>query len=63
VIVTGARGLGKGISRAFARRGASVLMCDVNGPGATASAHEIFAESGREVVAIDRGQTAAAPMI
>ncbi len=42
VIVTGAaRGLGRGIAEAFLREGASVLICDVNEGGVTATGEEL----------------------
>jgi NAD(P)-dependent dehydrogenase (short-subunit alcohol dehydrogenase family) len=53
VLVTGgARGLGKGISRAYAQRGARVVLCDINEAGATAAAAELSAETGHEVLGL-----------
>ncbi len=52
VVSGGARGLGKGISRAFAQRGAQVALCDINEPGAVATAAELSAETGREVLGL-----------
>lgn len=53
VLVTGgARGLGKGISRAYAQRRARVVLCDINEAGAAASAAELSAETGHEVLGL-----------
>ena len=51
VITGGARGLGRGISRAFAERGANVVLCDVNEAGAEATARALTEQSGRAVIA------------
>ncbi len=51
VVTGGARGLGRGISRAFAERGADVVLCDVNEAGAQETARKLTAESGRAVTA------------
>lgn len=53
VIVTGAaRGLGRGIAEAFAREGANVLICDINGDLVTQTAQEIARETGAFVESI-----------
>lgn len=50
VIVTGgARGLGKGIARSFAREGAEVLICDVNSELLAETASALTDESGSPV--------------
>jgi NAD(P)-dependent dehydrogenase (short-subunit alcohol dehydrogenase family) len=52
VVTGGARGLGRGIARAFAGHGADVVLCDINEAGAQATARELTTQSGRTVTAI-----------
>lgn len=51
-VVTGAaRGLGRGIARAFLDEGASVVVCDIS-DGLAATAEELRAETGGQVAAL-----------
>ena len=53
VIVTGAaRGLGRGIAEAFLREGASVLICDVNEAGVSATGEELAFWQGAAVASM-----------
>jgi NAD(P)-dependent dehydrogenase (short-subunit alcohol dehydrogenase family) len=64
VIVTGAaRGLGRGIARAFASEGAEVLLCDVNADQVAATADELAHESGSSVEAAVADVTVKADVI
>lgn len=51
LVTGGAAGIGRAISRRLAKDGASVLIADINGEAAEASARAIRSESGREVQA------------
>jgi NAD(P)-dependent dehydrogenase (short-subunit alcohol dehydrogenase family) len=50
-IVTGAaQGIGFAVAQEFARHGADVLGCDINGPGMDAAAERIAKETGQRVL-------------
>lgn len=61
VVTGGARGIGRGIALVFAAHGASVLIADLDGAGAAATAGEIVAAGGRAAaLAVDLAEPAAA---
>ncbi len=52
IITGGARGIGRAIAETLARRGASVVIADVQEPLAAATAQEIAAANGRKAIAV-----------
>ena len=47
VVTGGASGIGEGLCRGFAREGASVVVCDINGKQAEIVAQDILEQGGR----------------
>ena len=47
VVTGGASGIGEGLCRGFAREGASVVVCDINGKQAEIVAQDILEQRGR----------------